>query len=174
MIYKRFRNSSNRMYKFDYGSEGIYFITILIKCNKSTVAKITSDAGNYFSDLSATGKIIEKNWKYIPEKFNKVKIDAIVIMPDHLHGIINITSPSKIISDTSGGITGAMNPMLHEHSLGKIARWFKAKSSFEIRKTCDLSFSWQRNYYDSILWNSPSLIATRKYIQQNPSKWISK
>jgi REP element-mobilizing transposase RayT len=162
------------LYNYDYGSTGIYFITILIKSNKFSVAKIANNSDNYFTDLSESGKIIERTWKFIPEQFGKVSIDTCVIMPDHFHGIIKIMSPSKIISDTSGGVTGIKNPMLHEHSLGKVVRWFKAKSSFEIRNSFDPNFSWQRNYYDSILWNDRSLFATRKYIMQNPAKWEQK
>jgi putative transposase len=166
------RKNSFRLKDYDYGSCGKYFITILVKHHSFRITKIAKEESNYVSIPFDTGKIIEKVWESIPEKFNKVAIDKSIIMPDHFHGIIHILSPSEIILKSGGGITGQKNPMLYEHSLGKIIRWFKAKAAFEIRRISDPTFKWQRNYHDSILWNEKSLIATRKYILKNPKNWM--
>jgi putative transposase len=44
------------------------------------------------------GQIAEKYWHEIPEHFPCVKLDAFVIMPNHVHGII-------VIDNTDDGIT---------------------------------------------------------------------
>lgn len=172
-IYFINRKNSFRLKNFDYGSCRKYFITILVKYHSVRITKIAKSGNNYSSIPFEAGQIMEKIWRSIPEKFNKVTIDKFIIMPDHFHGIINITSPSEIILNSGGGITGQNNPMLHEHTLGKIIRWFKAKAAFEIRRKIDPTFKWQRNYHDSILWNEKSLIATRKYILNNPKNWMA-
>ncbi len=38
--------------------------------------------------LSKCGQIAKKYWEQIPEHFPNVNIDAYVIMPDHVHGIL--------------------------------------------------------------------------------------
>lgn len=166
------RKNSFRLKNHDYGSCGKYFVTILVKHHSERITKIVKEENNYVSIPFETGQIIEKTWNTIPEKFNKVAIDTYMIMPNHFHGIIHILSPSEIIIKSGGGITGQKNPMLHEHSIGKIIRWFKAKAAIEIRGKSDYTFKWQRNYHDAILWNEKSLIATRKYIIMNPENWM--
>ena len=39
--------------------------------------------------LSDPGKMVQQIWNEIPEKYPGVYIDAFVVMPDHVHGIID-------------------------------------------------------------------------------------
>ena len=55
--------------------------------------------------------------------------------------------------------------------LGKIIRSFKAKSAMEIRKKMDVSFCWQRNYFERIVRDNYELTRIRKYIKDNPANW---
>jgi REP element-mobilizing transposase RayT len=55
--------------------------------------------------------------------------------------------------------------------LGKIIRWFKAKSAKEIHEKGHLEFQWQRNYYEKIIRNERQLNAIREYIRNNPLNW---
>jgi REP element-mobilizing transposase RayT len=55
-------------------------------------------------------------------------------------------------------------------TLGKIIRFFKAKSTKMIREK-NSSFAWQRNYYEHIIRNDDELNLIRQYIIDNPYKW---
>ena len=59
---------------------------------------------------------------------------------------------------------------MNKHSLGKIIRWFKGRTTFEIRKT-ESKFSWQSRFYDNIIRNEKSFCYIRKYIKENPMNW---
>lgn len=45
--------------------------------------------------LSAVGEIAERCWMEIPKHFRNVELDQYVVMPNHLHGIIIVTSLCK-------------------------------------------------------------------------------
>jgi len=65
------------------------------------------------------------------------------------------------------------NPMYSELSLGKIIRWFKAKTTHEIRHRLNREeFTWQPRYYEHIIRNEKSLQKIREYISLNPLQWI--
>ena len=71
-----------------------------------------------------------------------------------------------------GGITGNYNPMLTDHSLGKIIRWYKGRTTFEIHKLNNhLNFEWQPRFYEQIIRDENSLQRIREYIVNNPLNW---
>src|SRR5688572_17522446 len=90
----RYRISSSRAGWWDYGN-GSYFITI-----------ITRNRVHYFGEIieqkfypSEIGIIAETIWKQIPEKFEHATLGEMVIMPNHIHGIINIRGSLHESSD---------------------------------------------------------------------------
>ncbi len=73
------------------------------------------------------------------------------------------------VSTTNGGITGEHNPM-GKNTLGEIIRWYKGRSTFEIRKIYP-DFQWQSRFYDHIIRTEESLYNIRNYIISNPGMW---
>src|SRR5690606_22118356 len=145
-----YRISSARATWWDYNADAAYFATI---CTKDHIS--------YFGDvidgvmaLSEIGNITQQCWEQIPIHFPFVILDEFVVMPNHVHGIIVIDKgddyvETRLIASLQGGITKNKNPMLAD-GLPKIIRWFKGKSSYEIRKT-HADFAWQSRYHDRII-----------------------
>lgn len=46
--------------------------------------------------LNAAREIVQRRWEDIPHHFPLVQLDAMVIMPNHVHGIIVITEPRPL------------------------------------------------------------------------------
>ena len=46
--------------------------------------------------LKTPGKIILKNWNKISQRFKNVRTDDLVIMPDHIHGILMIYDNKRV------------------------------------------------------------------------------
>ena len=46
--------------------------------------------------LSEIGKIAYKYWQEIPKHFPFVLLDAFIIMPNHVHGIVVIDKPGDV------------------------------------------------------------------------------
>ena len=76
-----------RLLGFDYSSVGAYFVTI---CSHDRENLFGSVDNNGICLLNHVGFMVESMWRKIPERFPNVKIDQFVVMPNHLHGIINI------------------------------------------------------------------------------------
>jgi len=94
-------------------------------------------------------------------------LDAFVIMPNHIHGIIFLT-------DVGAGLKPAPTvPACHCHPLPEIVRGFKTFSSRKINELRNMSGTalWQRNYYEHVIRRDESLEKIREYIETNPLRW---
>lgn len=76
------RNRQNiRLKDYDYSSKGGYFITIL-----------TQNKESFFTDFSDLYNIVKTEWLKLSERFENIKLDEFVIMPNHINGVIFIGS----------------------------------------------------------------------------------
>jgi len=151
----KFRIRSTRLSRFDYSSNGYYFVTICVKekiCCLGTVK-------NNKCELSELGIIVKKCWLEIPKHFPEIALDFYEIMPNHLHGIL--------INNNNHDCRDGACPV---STLGNIVGSFKSASSNLIHKI-DISFKWQSRFYDHVIRNEKSLSAIREYISLNPTKW---
>ncbi len=80
------RNKSIRLEGYDYSSNGLYFITICTKNREHFFGEII----NKKMKLSEMGKLVHKYWNEITKNFSFVILHSFVVMPDHIHGIIEI------------------------------------------------------------------------------------
>ena len=85
----RYRTASTRLPFYDYGSNGSYFVTICTKNKEPWFGEIQSG----IMCLSSFGQIAHQYWKEITDHFDFVELDDFIIMPDHIHGIIEIQKP---------------------------------------------------------------------------------
>ncbi|GAB4130480.1 MAG: hypothetical protein Fur005_16650 [Roseiflexaceae bacterium] len=87
-----------------------------------------------------------------------------VIMPDHLHGIIIIET---MLAPTTIKMNGTQ-----PGSLAAIIQNFKSVSTRRVRQYSNTTAMpvWQRNYYERIIRNQSELDRTRTYILSNPTK----
>ncbi len=77
---------SMRLKGWDYDRPSWYYLTMVTHNRQRVFGKI--DSGTMI--LSTAGKIADFEWNGIPGRFPGVSLDAFVVMPDHLHGIIII------------------------------------------------------------------------------------
>jgi len=183
----KYRIHSTRLKNWDYGWNAAYFITICTK-NKECYFGNINNGKMILSELGITA---EQYWNEIQKQFSYVRLDAFVVMPDHILGIIvidknrpgyrfrcircrdaiNCVSTTDTIPKKTGGITGNKNPMLNDN-LSRIIRWYKGRVTFEIRKI-QACFEWQPRFYDHIVRDDKSFLRIRKYINNNPANWTT-
>ncbi len=77
---------SIRLKGYDYSQEGLYFITISVQDRKCLFGKIVDGKMN----LNDAGKIADECWLEIPNHFPNVVLDEHIVMPNHVHGIIEL------------------------------------------------------------------------------------
>jgi len=78
---------SIRLQEYDYSKKGLYFITICIQDRKCLFGKIE----NSKMILNNAGKIAYECWLEIPAHFPNTILHEHVIMPNHIHGIVELT-----------------------------------------------------------------------------------
>ena len=125
-----------RLQEYDYSSDGLYFITICTHQHKTILGKNIDGQ----MTLSRSGEIIEKVWNELNTKFPNIICHEYTIMPNHLHGIIQIKND----------IVGGQTPPLQQTTLGNIIAFFKYKTTKQVNSDTPL---WQRNYYEHIIRN---------------------
>lgn len=183
---------SIRLKGYDYSQEGMYFITICVQDCECLFGKIVQQ----IMILNDAGKIAEQCWLSIPEHFPNTILHEYIVMPNHIHGIIEISgnvganhhSPDNDIDVTDVGanhhspvnemdkmeIVGAKNfsPLPPQpfrspsRTIGSIIRGFK----IGVTKWFDQSV-WQRDYYDHIIRSTEEYECKVNYIINNPMKW---
>ncbi|MGM0497973.1 MAG: hypothetical protein ACQESJ_08650 [Bacteroidota bacterium] len=77
---------SIRLKNYDYSNPGYYFITICTQNREYLFGKIID--GNMH--LNPAGKMIQTIWNEIPKFYFCIQIDHFIVMPNHIHGVIQI------------------------------------------------------------------------------------
>jgi putative transposase len=174
---EKYRARTVRIEGYDYGTDGAYFITI---CSHQKTP-IFSEIREGIVHLLPLGKIIREEWESTPAVRGYVTVLDIMIMPDHIHGIIFIHKdsgtperlPQKGIDlyfpegykNRYGGQSG---------NLASIIRGFKSVVTKRAKAAgLDLPV-WQKNYYEHIIRNHEELERVIVYIENNPITWQQK
>ena len=189
------RRATNRAEGFDYSLPGWYYVTI---CTHQ-LHPVFGDVVEGEMVLNDAGRVATEMWHGLPERFDHIDLDAFVLMPNHLHGIIvinettepmmdgrnpNLVRAQFIAPDTRRGPThdasnqsaltgkGAINcARTNPKALGNIVRVFKAVTTDRVRRSGTSDFRWHRNYYDHIIRDERDLDRVRAYIAGNPGNW---
>lgn len=90
----KYRIASHRNPYWDYSSDALYFLTIVTQNRECNLGKIveTVDSHNrsFKMELSDFGKIVEQEWIKSFEIRNELILHEYVIMPNHMHAIVEI------------------------------------------------------------------------------------
>ena len=138
-----------RISGFDYASAGSYFVTACTHLRRCCFGEVAADR----VVLSALGDLVAQHWRAIPERVEGATLDAFVIMPNHLHGIITLDGTTPALSRVIGA--------------------FKSRSTLEAMRArlVDEPPLWQRSFHDHAIRTEQALASIREYIANNPLKW---
>ncbi len=139
-----------RMFVHDYTRVGFYMITILTAGRRRLFGTCV-DSG---TQLSEAGEVVKRRWLEIPEYRPAIETNTLVVMPDHIHGIVYVKEPLP-------------------KPVGQTIRGFKSGVTSELRKhfgnpKLDV---WEKGYHDRVIMNSDTLRAERHYIHDNPRRY---
>ena len=157
---------SIRLRGYDYSRSGAYFITV---CAHNRVCLFGEIAGGKMV-LNDAGQTAVQCWQAIPDHFPHVELDAFVVMPNHVHGILfigNTPVGAKHFSPLQPG----QQPHGTSKSIGSIIRGFKIGVTKWMRTHTNVHDVWQRNYYEHVIRNDDELNRVREYILKNLARW---
>lgn len=172
----KYQIRSARLENYDYSQNGMYFVTICTKNREEYFGEIV----NGKMDLNNIGKIVYKELLQTSKIRSNINLDQWVIMPNHLHVIIEIINISNGVETPRRGVStisenkskcGGFNKNWKPNSLGSIINQFKSVCTKRIWKSGSYTFAWQSRFYDRVIRNEIELNKIREYIQNNPAEW---
>lgn len=184
---------SIRLKDYDYSAAGAYYITMVTHHRECFFGEVVDNE----MLLNDAGKMLDKWWCKLQEKFSGIELDEYVIMPNHFHGIIIIANnddnvgaiprnrPDENAQQTDENKTqtgeNTVSPLHIPNKydgLGRYISWFKRMTTNEyirnVKQNDWQAFDgklWQRNYYEHIIRDEAELNKKRDYITSNPLNW---
>lgn len=191
-IHERHRRSI-RLRGYDYSENGAYFVTICTH-NREHLFGVIENRGMRLNDA---GRMIDRWWRELGNRFPDIELDSFVVMPNHVHGIIVIKrdpmrdreqggdEPPPVqnnIVSVRAPLVGAPSPHgalpPHGATLGDVIGAFKSLTANEyIRRAKTKEFPrfeksiWHRNYFERVIRDNGEWNAFREYIEKNPEMW---
>lgn len=140
---------SIRLAGYDYSQPGAYFITIVTNGRECILGQIFDCQMALFD----AGRIVDRSWRDLPKRYPGIQLDAFVVMPNHVHGVITLVDNTWKIPE--------------------IVRGFKSVSARKINliRNGTRQPVWQRNYYEHIVRDEAELQRIADYIETNPLNW---
>ena len=149
------KRRQNRLKEYDYGTPNAYFITV---CTVNRRNLFWTDAEEIIDrpchvPLTYFGRIAQRCIEEIPIHYPAVSVDHYVIMPNHIHLLLQIHS--------DGNGRSMIAP-----TVSTVVRLMKGAVSKAIG--CPI---WQKGFYDHVIRNQTDYEETWRYIEGNPGKW---
>ena len=161
----------------DYNG-GMYFVTVCTHDKCHYFGKI--DDGKMI--LSKTGKALDEALRGCHEHFPDVEIPLFVVMPNHFHAIICVSSASDTYRPHNHGrlnqlarlaVATCGDPTLVTHHGSRLAAVVVAIKSAVTRfaRCNNIEFNWQNRYHDHIIRGNHDSNKITKYIKNNVARW---
>ncbi len=188
---------SVRLKGYDYAAAGAYFLTLCAQGRHNLFGEIVD--GEML--LNSLGAIVAEEWTRTPGVRREVVLDAYIVMPNHLQGIVLIDSerakmraavprtgrmpyermPDERMPDgrmpdgrmPDGRMPYAPTLWSPAQTVGSIVRGFKAVVTRRVGTLCGTPDVrvWQRNYYEHVIRDDGDLDRIRAYIANNILRW---
>ncbi len=177
---KKYRIESTRLNNYDYGQAGLYFITVCTANQEHYFGEIVDDE----MQLSKIGTLVDVFWNEMKKHEKNIKLHQFVVMPNHIHGIIEIVDPSSVETlhatspsadhtnnrDVACNVSTMSQISPKSGTIGRIIGSYKGAVTKHANRL-GVPFKWQSRFYDHIIRNEESLFHIQKYIIDNPQKW---
>lgn len=138
---------SIRLKGYDYSQPGAYFVTIC-SWQRQTLF-----------DSPALRTILVETWHHLPVRYANLSLDTLVVMPDHIHGILHLTSLAVQVSGPT------LSDIMRVYKSMTSVSWIWHNKSQHMMCNRHL---WQGRFYDHIIRNDAELTFIREYILHNP------
>ena len=161
------------MPEYDYTEPGAFFVTVNCFQKQKLFGKVVGEGVR----LNKFGSLARECWQSIPDHFPSVTLDAFIVMPNHIHGVLFINETVIASMDVPVRAQHAAPPRqdmprVLPGSLGAIIRSYKSavtRSVNRLRASPGASV-WHRNYYERVIRSQRELDSIRHYIVYNALK----
>lgn len=148
---------SIRLPGHDYSQNGMYYVTLCTTDRKNIFGSIAEKT----MLLNDKGSLVKDHLLLLRNHYHHVLLREYVIMPNHVHMIIEFVAMCCCTESLPGAINRA--PTV---TLGQVVGAFKAGVSRAVGHTI-----WQRNYYEHVIRNEIDYNKIAEYMRNNPADW---
>jgi len=148
---------SIRLKHYDYRQAGLYFITLCTQNRQCLFGHITHQK----MILNTAGNSAQQCWQNIPLHYPQVRLHEYIIMPNHIHGIIETT----VGAENFPPLPRPLGQIIRGYKIG-VTKWFQKNKNHPIGQSI-----WQRNYWEHIIRDAGEQKHITDYIINNPTKW---
>lgn len=141
----------NRLASYDYASPGFYFLTICTKEKACILGRVIPGDEIHAArmEYSPYGEIVRMAICEIPLHYAGVSVDHYVIMPNHIHMILELQSDVQPLPNIS-----------------RIVQQLKRQVSMRIGESI-----LQTHFHDHVIRGDADYREIWEYIENNPQKW---
>ena len=184
-----------RLPAFDYHTPAAYFITVCA----AERARLFGTIHDGVMHPSTFGRVVEEEWQRTADLRPNVRIDAFVVMPNHVHGILWITPEATTDPRRDAAccvLPFAARPAwpgvrfrhgedaarcvptgirsfgpLDAASMSSIVRAFKSAAARRINvlRGTPGAAVWQSRFHDRVVRDADELAHARRYVAGNPA-----
>ncbi len=150
------KRKPNRAKGFDYSQAGSYFVTICTQNRKCILSDIIVGATIGRPPevvLSDNGKIVDRAINNIPIIYPSVMVDKYVIMPNHIHLLLQIHCADN-------------GRAMHAPTVSTVIQQMKGYVTKQVGYPI-----WQKLFHDHIIRNEGEYLKVWEYIEYNACKW---
>lgn len=149
------KRKPNRLTEYDYSNPNAYFITF---CTNNRKNPFWKDVGAVIDrprnvPLTNLGKIVCQAIEGIPKHYTAITVDHWVVMPNHIHLLLQIHTDADGRSMIAPTVSTAVRMMK-----GVVSK----RAGFSV---------WQKGFYDHIVRSQRDYLDIWNYIEGNPAKW---
>jgi len=174
---------SIRLRGYDYTEEGAYFITVCTHERQHLLGRLEGQT----VVLSRAGQLVSEVWSELPQHYPGIEVDAFVVMPNHVHGVILLVGAGPRACPQNGrpqgvaptGGAGRSPDNARRLSLGEVIHRLKSLTATRWRLAGTQHPGgrapkrlWQRNYYERVIRDQRELEEIQDYIANNPLQWF--
>jgi putative transposase len=161
-------HKSLRMPYRDYAAAGIYFVTICTFDRRPILARIEEGKAH----LTPIGEMARECWLETPTHHPQATLHAFVVMPNHIHGLLELTPLSGVPSKPDTAKRKFGPDCVPSSSLSAVVRSFKSAVTRLARVRLNVDGDlWERNYFERLIRDGKEFEDTTKYIIENPIRW---
>lgn len=152
------KRKPTRLPGYDYGTPGMYFVTICAADRKPIFGEVCVGQGlaPAVISLSPCGEIVNTQIEQISHRYDNVRVEKHIVMPNHVHILLQLipaagASPCPTVSD--------------------VICAFKSLSVRQCKKIGFMEKVFQRSFHDHIIRNERDYQRIWQYIDTNAAKW---
>lgn len=150
------QRTSLRLPGYEYSKNGLYFVTF-VTYNRE---KFFGNIRNGFMCLNEYGAMAYNRVYWLEEQYPYVKIHAFVIMPDHVHILLEIKATGR--------------ETMKVKTLMSLVGAYKSTTAARIREAGLRNFRWQASFHEWILRKSWNPANFNRYILRNPANYLKR